>query len=93
MPKAKGNPPCRTGREGIGHDNQTLYRDQCFGHQYLAQYSVFLTNKKESLSRSKCQGLTQGQAVDNHWLNYSVLGLSFRVGLVLVFFSPFCFQI
>lgn len=93
MPKAKGNPPCRTAREGIGHDNQTLRRDQCSGHQYVAQYSVSLTNKKESLGRSECQGLSQGQAVDNHWLNYSVLGLSFRVGLVLVFFSPFCFQI
>lgn len=93
MPKAKGNPPCRTGREGIGHDNKTLHRERCFGHQYVAQYSVSLTNKKESLSRSKCQGLSQGQAVDNHWLNYSVLGLSFRVGLVFgIFFPRFVFK-
>lgn len=92
MPKAKGNPPCRIGREGIGNDNKTLHREQCFGHQYVAQFSVSLTNKKESLNRSKCQGLSQGQAVDNHWLNYSVLGLSFRVGLGFGgFFPPFCF--
>lgn len=45
-------------------------------------------DKQEPLSRSKCQGLSQGQAVDNHWLNYSVLGLSFRVGLGFgIFFS------
>lgn len=86
--KAKGNPTCRAGREGTRHDNKTLRGEGCLGHYYAAQYSLFLTNKKESLNTSKRQGLSQGQAVENHWLNYSVLGLSFWVG----YFFLFCFE-
>lgn len=48
VPQAKGNPPCRAGREGIGHGNKTLRGERCLGHQYVAQYSVFLTNKNPS---------------------------------------------